>query len=757
LGFFPLTCWRVTAESEPPAERQDDPAEIAALKQLVRERLEKLDQPPYLGQDTTLELLEEIAFASRNTDGQAPGLTELATKSSVPEWPAELGEPEKREIITGLLGECGLLVATDEDFRFADRTVHEYLAAAHIVRRQPGGPHIWDQHPWRYLAPQESWPWPDAAVKLFVTALWRPNARSRVDRRLRRLLNTRNRHPNIRFVIELIRRDLLPESDLPERTVAILDAELVDGKQDESRWQAMAGALRVLDPERADAKLEDLFRNPPEAITSQRRFAAVDELTRHDPALGARNLRFLADNPTGTPEENLENAALIAARDHEEGVRARRLLANTPDMGESRVEAAIDVDSPELLAELIEHPRGLSDAGRLKLSGALLEREPATAVTAMVKFARTAGAQDTPLRLAEMIQPHQPRMSLLLATEVAWPAEKEIDSQVRLRAVLLIGEIDGGQATTALHRLSGDRSVSGEVRLVAAKRIAEDGGPITALVELADDPELTRTYRVEGARVAGILEPETGARLYISIATTHAPTGSGELALLAEAHKLSPGPAEEALSEVAGDSRVKGAIRVEAVEIASQTLTRRRVITLYTTIATTSDIGTALTAARKVAMMDTTAGQLLMGTLARQNTADITFQLTAALEAGVHAVPILTNLAQAAKDDNVRLKASRGLYDVDKASGIAALQDLVKKSGAGDVRIDAALSLPKKLATDALIVIAGDSGDDEEIRFGAAVKAMGFDGKQGRQALRDLGDAEDVSPATREKVRKQLA
>ena len=749
----------MTAESEPPAEHQDDPdvpAEIAALKQLVREPLEKLSQTPCLGEDTALKLLEEIAFASRNADGQARGLAELVAKSSVPEWPPELGEAEKHKIITGLLGDCGLLIADKDDFRFADQTVHEYLAAGHIVRCQPGGPRIWDQHPWRYLAPQENWPWADAAVKLFVTALWRPNARSRVDRRLRRLLNARNRYPNIRFVIELIRRDLLPGSDLPERAVAILDAELVDGKQDEHRWQAMTEAMRALDPERADAKLEDVFRNPPQTITSDRRFAAVDELTRHDPARGARNLRFLADNPTGTPEENLENAALIAARAPEEGVRARRLLANTPDMGESRVDAAMHVGSPELLAELIEHPRGLSDAGRLKLSAELLKLEPDTAVAAMVKFARAARERNTPLRLAEMIQPYQPHTALLLANEVAWPVEKEIDSQVRLRAVLLIGGIDSGQAIATLHRLSGDPSVTGEVRLTAAERIAEDGGPITALVELADDTELERTYRVDAARGVGILEPETGARLFISIATTRAPTGRGELALLEEAYRLSPATTEGALSEVANSSRVKGPIRVEAVEIASQTLTRSRKITLFTTIATTSDAGTALTAARKVAMLDSAAGQLLMGRLARQSKTDITFQLTAALEAGIHAVPVLTNLAQAAKDDTVRLKASRGLYDVDKARGIPALQALVKKSRAGDVRIDAALSLPKKLATDALIVIAGDPGDDDEIRFGAAVKAMDFNEKRGRQALRELGDAENVSKAIKEKVRRQL-
>jgi hypothetical protein len=748
----------VTAESESPTEHQDDPdvpAEIATLKQSVRQGLEKLDLPSYLDQDTALKLLEEIAFASRTTDAEAPSLTELAAKSSVPEWPAELDEAGKREIVTELLGECEIL-AGDDDLRFADETVHEYLAAGHIVRRQPGGPRIWDQHPWRYLTPQKTWPWPDVAVTLFVTALWRPNARSRVDRRLRRLLSPRHRHPNIRFVIELVRRDLLPGSDLPERTVAILDAELVDGKQDESRWQAMVEALRVLDPEEANAKLQSVVRNPPETITSQRRFAAVDELARHDPAMWAWNLRFLADNPTGTPEEKLETAALIAERDHDEGIRAKRLLANSPDMGESRVDAAIQVGSPELLAELIEHPRGLSDAGRLKLSGELLELEPSTAVTAMEVFDRTASGPDTRLRIVEMVEPHHRPTALRIANEVAWPVDEETDSHVRLRAVLLIGEIDSDQAATSLHRLSADPSVLAEIRLVAAKRITEDGGPNTALVGLANDAELARAYRADAAKEVGSLDPETGARLYITIATTQAPTGRDELALLSEAYKLSPGPAERALFEVARNADVEGAIRVEAVEIADETLSERQMINLFTTIATTTDDTTALTAARKIAMVDSAAGQLLMGTLARESETDIAFRLTAALEAGIHGLPILADLAEEGEDDTVRLHASRGLFDVDKARGIPALQKLVMKSRAGDLRIDAALSLPKKLATDALIAIAEDGDDDEEVRFSAVVKAMGFNEKRGRQALRELGDAENVSKAIHDKVRRQL-
>jgi hypothetical protein len=749
----------VTVESESPADHHDDPAvpgEIAALERFLGHQLAEVGPTPHLGRDTVRELLEQIAFRSRAVAGQVPPAIRWDEMSPLLDWPAGPDDAGKHTVITELLGAGGIFVTDGDALRFADRTVHEYLAAGYIVRRQPHGPRWRDLPPWRYLAPQEIWPWPDAGVTLFVTALWRRNARSRVDRRLRSLLRARHRHPNIRFVIELVRRDLVPGSGLSARTATILDDELADGRQDNRRWQAMSEALRALDPERADAKLESLFRTPPRTITPHRRFTALDELRKHDPARGARNLRFLADNPTGTPEENLENAALIAARDHEEGVRAMRLLANTPAMDELRADAAIHAGSPDLLAELIEHPRGLSDAGRLKVSGELLKREPATAVAVMVKFVETAVEQDTPLRIAELIEPHEPHTSLRIAHELAWPVEHRIDSRVRLRAVRLIGKIDGGQAIPALHRLSADGSVLDEVRLAAAKHIAEDGGPITALIDLAKDPALERPYRVEAASVAGSADPAAGAELYLSIAKTGAPASRGELALLRKAYGLRPGPAAEALAEIAKDTRVQGEVRIEAVEIAGPTLSKRRKTDLYTAIATTADDSTALTAAGKVSVIDLSAGQRLAGTLAGRKNAGDTFRLTAAAQAGSHGVPALVNLAGTARTDSVRLRAARNLYAVDRTKGTQALRKLVNKSKAGWIRVEAALVLPKTLSTDALIAISEDPRENDLVRFGAGVKAMDQNEKRGRQALLVLAGSGNVAKATREKARRHL-
>ncbi|MGH3699089.1 MAG: hypothetical protein ACRDRU_06685 [Pseudonocardiaceae bacterium] len=91
-------------------------------------------------------------------------------------------------------------------------------------------------------------------MMLFLAALWWPDAQPAVDRRLRCPLPNRHRDPNIHrgqnihFVIEVIRRDRVPGSDIRDRTVKLLCRELIDSRQDESRWMATTRLLYLLDP-----------------------------------------------------------------------------------------------------------------------------------------------------------------------------------------------------------------------------------------------------------------------------------------------------------------------------------------------------------------------------------------------------------------------------------------------------------------------------------------------------------------------------
>ncbi len=210
-------------------------------------------------------------------------------------WPPELGYAERREIVADLLVASGIAAGSE----FVSPAVRDYLAACRIVRHQERGPGWWRTR--GHLAPQAIWPWPDAGLELYLAALWWRDAKPAVERRLKRLVHERHRDPNIRFVIELIRRDLVPGGEIRDHVVELLHRELGGGQGEEGPWAATAGWLYRLDPGAAIVELENVVRIPGPSMTSRRRFAAVRELASYEPAREEKNLRILAGNLTGVP------------------------------------------------------------------------------------------------------------------------------------------------------------------------------------------------------------------------------------------------------------------------------------------------------------------------------------------------------------------------------------------------------------------------------------------------------------------------
>ena len=738
----------MTADGELPGK-----VTLEALEQFVGQCLEKLLRTPYLLRDDARELLEEIAY--RRLRSTPATMVELASRRFT--WPPELGEAERREIVTDLIGGSGIAVADNGDFRFASPAVQDYLAACHIAGSR-SGPRWWLPKTWKHLTPQAVWPWPDAGVELYLAALWWRDAKPAVERRLKRLVHDRHRDPNIGFVIELIRRDLVPGSEIRDHVVALLHRELSDGRMAEGRWVTTVGWLHLLDPATAVAQLETIVGNPGPSMTSRRRFVAVVELAKYEPAREAKNLWTLANTLTGTPEDRFETAKLIGDRDRELGVRAMTLLANTPDMRELRVDAAIHTGSSSLVSELILHERTLHDDARLRLSAALVEVDPGVAIDVLPKFAETARLAGTPLQIAEMLRSRAPEVAWRIATAVAWPVRGEVDGWVRLRAVRLLGEFDRTQAVPLLRRLSEEQPLPGEVRVQAATLVVTDyGGTTSALVELVRDPGLELTDCADAAEVVGRFESAAGAHLFLFLAEARTSADSRRLSLLRRAHKLDSGQAVEALVEFAKTENATGKQRIEAADIAYPTLGTRRTTELYSAIVADADDATAMAAARKAKLRDKDAGERLLGRVAARTGADTKFRLTAAQEAGSYGRQALADLAETARPDSDRLAAAKGLYALDRSGGKAALWKLVKKSGDAKVRLDAAFALPGSDTVDALVLISQDRGEDDDIRFDAAAKAMKQDKKQGRKALADLAEARGISTRTREKIHRLLA
>ena len=184
------------------------------------------------------------------------------------------------------------------------------------------------------------------------------------------------------------------------------------------------------------------------------------------------------------------------------------------------------------------------------------------------------------------------------AEAVAWPAGVNADSFVRRRAVDLIGEIDSSQMVPSLHRLSGEQSVTDQVRLGAANAVLSHSGSIVSLVDVGKDPTVNWTIRTEIAKQVAPIDPVIGAQLYILIAKSGPPTDRAKLTLLKEAHHHDSKPAGEAIVEFVKAARPPNQVHIEAVEMVRHTLTKPRVLDLFEGIGNTADGKVALSAGR---------------------------------------------------------------------------------------------------------------------------------------------------------------
>lgn len=226
------------------------------------------------------------------------------------------------------------------------------------------------------------------------------------------------------------------------------------------------------------------------------------------------------------------------------------------------------------------------------------------------------------------------------------------------------------------------------------------------------------------------------------------------MTLLHEARALAPAPAAEALKDIAKDQQRPVPFRIRAVELGA--FDKHEAIRLYEFIATTAtDKVDARTAARKVVGMHQDTGEQLMARLATKFTADQAFQLDLAREAGKHGKSVLNQLALHARSIELRLNAADALRTINQKLAATALDKIVKKRRAGEIRIRAACLLPNDQALVALRYIVNDH-DRDDVRFTAGVKAMEINKEYGRQALLTLAQDRSLSPRTREKIRKLL-
>jgi hypothetical protein len=718
---------------------------IEAVEQFVRQCADRIEGTPYLTAGMARVFLEELAYAKHG-----PRTVSTVAASRFLIWPDGMSLPDRHAAIAALLTESGIVTVAREEFRFVSPDARDYLRACHIVRRYPKGPGRWLSRAAKYLQPRSQWTDEDEGLARFLVVLWWPNARPAVERQLGKLLDEQHRDPNIVLVADLCRRGWLPGSDLPHRTTEILRAEVGTAKRSEKAWQAMVAALRSLDPATAVHELEQVVRSPRPNMTVTRQFTAVTELTKHDAALGAANLAHLADHLWGEPDDQVAVAVRIAAVDHDLGVRTLTRLARDPDLGESRVDAALAVDEPALWAELAQDPV-LADEGRLRVFTRLLERDQDAALAVVPSFAATAHADRTRLAIAGLVTHAAPDLAWQLAHDLAWTTDRRVDDRVRLDGVLLLGKLDPTQSVTLLERFSAWPARSDEVRLRAAVAVVEQGGPPTALDNLAHDKGVRTSRRADAAKKLGELDRTLGARAYIAIADTCSPTDHARIDHLRAAFVLAPGPATTALTAVAMDKRYPDRIRVDAVDTARSALSTSRRIELYSAIVlTAAKDATALAIARKVKTMDLDEGQQLMAKVTQRNM-PMQLRLEAAEEAGRHGQHALLDFAKRARPAPVRFAAAKALAGIDPRLSDRVFAELATTRRIGDVRVNAALELPQAKKLRCLADIAADRREQENVQFAAGLAIMEHDHRMGRQVLTTLANS-GVSRSMRNRI-----
>ncbi|MCR6487455.1 hypothetical protein M8542_31975 [Amycolatopsis sp. OK19-0408] len=665
--------------------------------------------------------------------------------------------PPRLRALSGHLTDNGVFVVENGQVRFARPEVRDYLAACHVVRRHPRGPRGLTPTAIKSFFPRKKWPWPDDGVQAFLAALWWRPARPAVERRLRILLHKRHRDPNTRFLVDLLRRDLIPGNELRQPTIEVLRTALHDDALDDERWSVWVTELQSLDPAVAADELDAVVSSAGSTTGSGRRFQAVVALLDDDRLRGMKALKFLARNPTGTDEERLRTAHHIRELDEAEGVIALQQLVGIEDMGDRRIDAAIALGRPDLLSDLITARRGPSDEARFQGLGNLLAMDREAALGAAEQFAATAAAQETPLRIAELVRPFDHQAALRIATRTAERDDARADSEVRYRAVLLIGEIEPAQAVPALHRLSESKHATFEVALRAALRIvATHHGPIDAIVALATASHVAWANQADAAEAIKETHPETSAGLLVKIARSGPPTDAGRFGVLQRAHKIDPRQAVGEIVELVKGKLVAGPLRLRAADYLSSSVDTATTVALYAEIVDTADTECARKAADRVIAMNHPDGRRLMGRVADRPKEKDEFRLAAACEAGPYGKNTLLHLAFKGRPDMLRLRAAQALIEFDRSSGRTALEKLVERATPDQVRIQAARSLPGTAVLGALTRIACDSGAGEGARVDATYRVWDIDPKRGRQLAEALANQPGISPKSRQRIQYDL-
>ncbi|HEY4455764.1 MAG TPA: hypothetical protein VGN81_15735, partial [Pseudonocardiaceae bacterium] len=588
-------------------------------------------------------------------------------------------------------------------------------------------------------------------VKLFLAAMWS----DRMRRPLRRLLKRRHRTTNLGFVVMLTRFGPELPFNIHSMAVRTLQSLIHDKSPGMGDWQQYVGWLSELDKPQAIATLCAVLDDARDPVPETRLFEAMRQLAELDrtDAL-VRTAAFVSDQ-TKTGEARMRMARLAASVDVDQGMAAFATLAERPEIGRLRLEAALWVAEHSLArgADLLATIRDDHDTeDSLRISAALAQArcEPGGGIAGLISLGqggslqwatrvqfmravipvdRTAAAQIYSELVRDRGAPVAKRIRVLreLAAEFElswWFAEVANDATeeppLRMSAAWVLASYNAEGSRLALRAIGADSLARDLDRATAAQLIDLLSRPTIAPVAL-DGIGVQEVDRLEVASaVRHIAGSSVAVPLLVALAEDPDEPSSSRTAAATTILKLDDAVALSVHSNLALDPTITGGRRFEIAQTVAKRYGKAQAQPLFRALAE-ADVAfdVRMRAIGKLAFHERPDRYVeLSNKLDESGKNRLAAAQAAAKDDGLKGTKALVDFVEAWPGFSLRMEATGTIPDRDEKVRLYSKLAATHRY-ADDDRLTAAKAAAALNRTGALRKLAGEPGVSRQIRKAA--------------------------------------
>ncbi|VVJ18361.1 Uncharacterised protein [Amycolatopsis camponoti] len=393
---------------------------------------------------------------------------------------------------------------------------------------------------------------------------------------------------------------------------------------------------------------------------------------------------------------------------------------------------------------------------QLKAAKTLSEHHPARGIAALARIAAKVDPDNLRVEAAQLVADHDHTRGLELLRAIAW--DRRAQDKTRLRAAIVIGQHDAGEALTRLSQQNGlsawvrldaatgarTWSIDGgadlvlalvrntgldiDVRLAAAEHLAREGAEsgIEGFEAIARTESRDTTTRVRAAARAMEIDPAGGLALHLDLVADPSMHGDRVTVGLA-AGQRDPSAAATALANLVG-----------------------KTATFPNSVLSSYDREFWVRAGKAAATLDPAIGLPALDELVFDGRHDLSLQLQAAEAATEvdrdHGLELLRRLAEDSDMAETQVEAAVKLYDLDRWLGKTTVLSLVSRRHPRRLVEERRITLGKrigrsnqKLGIAVLRQVATDPSVRPKLRLDATTAVTGLDWEQGSRLATQVG------------------